>query len=412
MARLLGTFQDITEHQQAEETRNKLEAQMRQTQKLESLGVLAGGIAHDFNNILHAILGNAGLMLPHLPEASLSRKSLTNIIKASKRAADLCQQMLAYSGRGTFIMKEVQLSKVVSDIVRILDVSITKKADLRLEFDEAIPPIKADSSQIHQVVMNLVTNASESLGKGSGEIVISLRTLDCEAEFFSGEESYAAKEMVPGKYVVLEVLDTGCGMDESTRKRLFEPFFSTKFTGRGLGMAAVLGIIRAHQGAIQVQSEPGRGSKFIVYFPALEQASSGADQGAQAREAVPREQGVILVVDDEQMIRSLSSKMLNQLGYTALTAEDGQEGVEIFRQHAAEITCVVLDLTMPNMSGDEALRELRMIDPSVPVVVISGYHEHEVALRFSGAAPPTGFLHKPFGLDDFSSALEGVLLNQ
>ena len=293
-----------------EEEQHKLEIQMQQVQKLESLGILAGGIAHDFNNLLTVILGHANLALADLSPESPARENLLEIDNASRRAAELCRQMLAYSGRGRFVVKPINLSRLAQELTHMLQVSISKKAILRCDFEENPPFIEADPAQVRQVVMNLVINASEAISSKEGIISISTGSMQCDRTYL--RESYPIKSPPPGKYVYIEVLDTGCGMDSKTLPKIFDPFFTTKFTGRGLGLAAVIGIIRQHKGAIKITSEPGKGSTFRVLFP----ASSNTDTHMEA-EAPPelwRGSGTILVVDDEAEVLNVVKIMLERQG--------------------------------------------------------------------------------------------------
>ncbi len=383
---------DITERKRAEEEREKLEAQMREVQKLESLGVLAGGIAHDFNNLLMAILGNADLALLSLSPASPVRQNLEEIVRASQRAADLCRQMLAYSGKGRFVVDRYDLSEIVREMAQMLEVSVSKKASLRYLFAEELPPVEADATQMRQIIMNLITNASEALGDESGVISVATGVMECDRAYLS--ESYLDDKLPEGWYVYLEVSDTGCGMDAETRSRIFDPFFTTKFTGRGLGLAAVLGIVRGHKGAIKVYSEPGKGTAFKILLPALEWKPGDRPRIAE-QSAAPRGGGTILLVDDDAYVRDVGSKMLERLGFQVLTAANGREGLDVFRRRGAQIDCVILDLTMPEMGGEEAFRELRRLRSDVCVILSSGYNEQDVVQRFVGKGL-AGFVQKPY----------------
>ncbi|MDK2973103.1 MAG: hypothetical protein PWP23_2858 [Candidatus Sumerlaeota bacterium] len=375
-----------------EEERRALEAQMLQAQKLESLGVLAGGIAHDFNNLLMSVLGYADLTLSELPANSPLCEYLAEIEKGARRGADLCKQMLAYSGKGRFLIETLDLRSIVDDITHLLQISISKKAVLRYRYAENLPPVQADATQLRQIVMNLVINASDALEDRSGVISISTGLMECDHAYLS--ETYLNDELPEGLYTYLEVADTGCGMDAETRARVFDPFFTTKFAGRGLGLAAVLGIVRSHKGAIKIYSEPGRGTTFKVLFPVVE--GSGA---RRLETPYPvdtwRGTGTILVVDDEVSVRTVTKLYLEKVGFKVLAAEDGVPGVETYRAHRDEIVLVVLDLTMPRMSGEECFRELRRIDKDIPVLLSSGYSESEVLQHFSGKGL-SGFIQKPF----------------
>ncbi len=404
---LLLSVTDITERKWAEEKRLQMERQMQQTQKLESLGVLAGGIAHDFNNLLTIILGNASLALDEMPPASPARDSLKAIEATSLRAAELCRQMLAYSGKGRFVIENIRMNDLIGEMISLLKASISKKAILNLNLKEPLPPLRGDPSQIRQVLMNLVFNASEAIGEHGGVITISTGMMECSGEYIS--EIYLDDNLAEGLYVWLEVSDTGCGMDHETQRRIFEPFFTTKFTGRGLGLSAVLGIVRGHKGALKVYSEPGRGTTFKVLFPAVQSdkppvpQSSGNVQHSDWKGA-----GTILLVDDEESVRSLGNRMLERLGFKVLIAVDGQQALEIFRELRDEIVLVILDLTMPYMDGEETFRELRRIDPKARVIMSSGYTESEITPRFAGKRL-SGFLQKPYTLDTLIQRLRDAL---
>ena len=272
---------DVTDRKRAEEEKRKLEEQVRQTQKLESLVVLAGGIAHDFNNLLMVVLGNAELALDGISPMSPARGKLTEITTAAQRAADLSRQMLAYAGKAVFAVERVGLRDLVEEMAPLLETAISKKAVLTLNLERELPPVQADPSQIRQIVMNLVINASEAIGDRSGVITVSVGATRCDEEYLQKTELH--DDLAPGLYVHLEVTDTGSGMDARTRARIFEPFFSTKFTGRGLGLAVVLGVVRAHRGALKVYSKPGKGTTFKILFPALEDAGNGARTNASSQ---------------------------------------------------------------------------------------------------------------------------------
>jgi len=411
VAGLVINFRDVSERVRAEEERQKLERQMQHVQKLESLGVLAGGIAHDFNNILMSVLGHATLALAALPQTSPVRKDIVEVERAARRAAELTKQMLAYSGKGRFVVHAVDLRAVVHDMTQMLELSISKKAVLRLNLAPSIPTVLADLTQLHQVVMNLVINASEAIGNRSGVIAVSVGTMSCDRAYLAG--TYLDEQLPEGDYVFLEVADNGCGMDKETLAKIFDPFFSTKFTGRGLGLAAVLGIIRGHRGAIRVYSEPGRGTTFTLLFPASEQRVEREEREEREDARPTRTQhwangGTVLLVDDEETVRAVGEKMLQALGLTVITAVDGRDAVELFRKHADEIAAVLLDLTMPHMDGEETLRELRRIRPMVRVLLSSGYNEHEVEQRFAGKGL-AGFVQKPYALSDLTAQLINVL---
>jgi len=405
MARVCFSFIDITERKRAEEERQRLEAQLLQTQKLESLGLLAGGIAHDFNNLLMGILGNASLALKHPRATSRVCESLEAIKRSGERAAELTAQMLAYSGRGHFAVEPTDVCQLVEGMGGLLESRVSKKATIRYDLDPKIPTIAADPAQIRQILVNLAINASEALGDESGTITLSAGMMECDESYLS--RSHLVEGQSPGTYAYLEVADTGCGMDRETLDKILDPFFSTKFTGRGLGLAAVLGIVRGHKGAIMVDSEPDRGTTFRVLFPAHNRpAKSRREDPTEAADY--RGTGTILVVDDEQCVRDVVKRALEQLGFTVLTATDGQRGVEVFRQHADEIALVILDVTMPHMNGPQALEEIRRIRADTQFLLSSGYDEREVRSR-AEANGWAGFIHKPYDLDDLAEKVRTVI---
>ena len=400
---ILAVARDVTERMRAEEERLAMERQVLHGQKLESLGVLAGGIAHDFNNLLLGIMGNLELAIDEVMPGTPARQGLRDAMQAAQRAADLTRQMLAYSGRGRFIVQPLDLSAAVTANLNLLRASISKTASLDLDLGEGIPAIEADPAQVQQIVMNLLINASEALGERPGVIAIATGVRDCPAALLAA--SRCEEKPPPGRYVFLEVRDTGCGMDPETMQRMFDPFFSTKATGRGLGMSAVLGIVRAHHAAILVESNPGRGTIFTVLFQISALAIRGTSETTPP--VPPRPQGAhgcILVVDDEVSLCDVASRMVERLGFTTLRALDGAQAVTIFREREAGITAVLMDLSMPNMDGVDACREMMRIRPGVPVVLMSGFSEQDAVSRFEGVGL-AGFLQKPFKLD----ALQRVL---
>jgi signal transduction histidine kinase/CheY-like chemotaxis protein len=401
-----GTIQDITEYKRVEEEKRKLEQRVLQAQKLESLGVLAGGIAHDFNNLLMVILGHAELAQKEISPMSPARKGLAEITTAARRAADLCRQMLAYAEKATFALERVGLRDLVEEMADLLKTTISKKAILNLNLERGLPPIEADPSQIRQIVMNLLINASEAIGDRSGVITVSVGTTRCDEEYLQKTE--LRDDLVPGRYVHLEVTDTGSGMDAETQARIFELFFSTKFTGRGLGLATVLGIVRAHKGALKVYSEPGKGTTFKVLFPALE----GGGNAIRSPDSSPpgdwRGKGTILLVDDEESLVGMETRVLEDLGFTVLTAADGLQAVDLYRERGKEIDLVLMDLMMPHMDGAEAFGELRRLNPDVRVVLASGCSYEYVRSRFAGKRL-AGILQKPYTLARLRELLAGLL---
>jgi two-component system, cell cycle sensor histidine kinase and response regulator CckA len=380
---------DVTNQVRTRKQLELAEEQLRQAAKMESLGVLAGGVAHDFNNLLTGVMGNASLALDLLPGQHPARSSIEDVLAASERAADLTRQMLAYSGKGGFVMQPVDLSKEVREIVVLLASSIPRTVHLDLSLSAGLPPVQGDLSQVQQIVMNLVINGAEACADRPGTVTVSTRLQRFEE---GGIPEIAVGALKPVDYVCLEVRDTGSGMDEETKAKIFDPFFTTKFTGRGLGLSAVSGIVRGHKGALTIESAPGCGSTFRVYFPAsvTQRLTQSAEQ-ERARDGA----GTILVIDDEAIVRQVARSALERYGYTVLLAENGQQGVEIYRLQADEINAVLLDLTMPVMTGEETLKVLQQMRPDVAVVLSSGFNEADALRRF-GEHHLAGFIQKPY----------------
>jgi signal transduction histidine kinase/CheY-like chemotaxis protein len=404
---LYTTWRDITERKRSEETRRSLERQMQHAQKLESLGVLAGGIAHDFNNLLMAILGNADLALNQLEPHSPARGNIEEIETVTRRAADLARQMLAYSGKGRFVIEPINLNGFVKEMAHLLTVSISKKVVLKYNFADNLPVCEGDATQIRQIIMNLIVNASEAIGEKSGVIALSTGAMDCDSVYL--QDLRIEKALPAGLYVYIEVSDTGCGMDRETLNKIFDPFFTTKFTGRGLGLSAVLGIVRGHKGTIKVYSEAGKGTTFKILFPASEVPGVAAmkQQAETAREPW-RGEGTVLIADDEETICAVGKRMLECIGFRVLTAPDGREAVEVYREHAEEIVCVLLDLTMPHLNGAEAFREIRLINPQVKVILCSGYNMLDATQRFVGEGL-AGFIQKPYNMAELREKMQQAL---
>ncbi len=389
-----GVLGAAFERQRAERERFGIERKMVESQKLESLGVLAGGIAHDFNNLLTSILGNASLLRFDLPKNSPLHPSLEQIEKTSLRAADLCKQMLAYSGRGRFQLQRVDLARLVEDTTHLLEVSISKKVVLRFNFGPGVPPVEGDPTQLRQIVMNLVINASEAIGERSGIIAITTGLMRVDRAYLT--TTYLAPELPEGDYVFLEISDNGCGMTPEVKARIFDPFYTTKFTGRGLGLAAVLGIMRGHHGALKVYSEPGKGSSFKLLLPV---ASGGMAEELQPALGMEhwRGEGHVLVVDDEETVRVIAARLLETLGFKVSVAVDGRAGVEAFQRQPDAFAFVLMDLTMPHYDGVQAFSLMRRIRPDVQVILMSGFNEQDAIANFTGKGL-AGFLQKPFDL--------------
>lgn len=400
---------DITERKRIENERLSLEKQIRQTQRLDSLGVLAGGIAHDFNNILMIVMGHAELALKELSEESSSRENLREIIKAAHRAADLCRQMLAYAGKAPSNFEQIDLSELIGEMFHLIKTSIPKKTILKLNLSQDVLPVHVDPGQIRQVVMNLIINASEAIGDTEGTITIRTGVIKCD-EYYLCKTSLN-KKPAPGMYVYLEINDTGCGIEADKKERIFDPFYTTKFTGRGLGLAAVIGIVRAHNGALDVYSEPGKGTTFKVLFPAMENNGSNALKDKVSEFPCVSNwfgNGTVLLADDEKSLRVLGKNMLETLGFSVLTASDGAEVVDIYREHQEHIDIVLLDLTMPRMDGAQAFSKLWEMNPDIRVILASGYNEEDVASRFAGQGL-AGVLQKPYTLSKLRELLSKII---
>ncbi len=390
--------------EQAEEQRRQLEAQVLQAQKLESLGLLAGGIAHDFNNLLTAMLGYATLAVEELTEDAAVLPLLRQVEQAATQATELVRQLLVYSGRARFTFQPCNLSPLVAQMSRLLETVVSKKAVLQLELAPDLPLVHGDHSQLRQVVMNLITNASDVLGDQPGTIILRTGSRYADPEFL--QSPYVPGDLPAGIYVYLEVTDTGTGMTPAVLSRLFDPFFTTKARGHGLGLTTTLGVIRGHHGTIKVVSVPERGSTFQVFIPRYEEAAP--EQSAVPNPAIQRGSGTILLVDDEPTVRSYVRTVLERAGLAVLEAIDGRDGVELFAQHREQIRVVLLDLTMPRLNGLEALAEMRLLQPDVRVILMSGYGTEEVTTRFADQNL-AGFVHKPFTRGDLLPLIRRVL---
>jgi two-component system, cell cycle sensor histidine kinase and response regulator CckA len=392
----IGVFLDVTERKRSED-------RLRQAQKLESIGILAGGVAHDFNNLLAGIMGNASLLEDEVDERC--REKATAIIKASERAAMLTRQLLAYAGKGRFMVERVDFSRLVHEMTMLLQASIPKKARLVEDLAAGLPPVDADPGQMQQIVMNLLLNAAEAIPENqAGEIRI--RTGEKRVGPGQVVDEMTAVELSPGEYVCLEVSDTGIGMEPEVKARIFDPFFTTKFTGRGLGLPSLAGVVRSHNGAVQVATTPGAGSTFRVFLPASARAEDSATVNAPTAERPTI--GSILVVDDEDILLGFTRIALEQAGYPVLTAEDGQRAIEVFDRHAAEIGAVLLDLMMPVMDGKETAAALKAQRPDLPIVLMSGYSADEAERIFANDTL-AGFIQKPFTAQKLVAGLEDAL---
>lgn len=402
--RMVGTDTDISRRKEAEAEQAVLQGRVQQTQKLESLGVVVGGIAHDFNNLLAGILGSAQIARRITEGTAPIQEHLQRIELASTRAAELTREMLAYAGRGTFAKGEVDLSELAAELPQLISASLSKKAQLEKELPEGIWVV-ADSTQVRQVVMNLLINASDALEGQTGRIV--LRTGFAELSSSELADATLGEGREPGRFAFVEVEDTGVGLPEEIREKVFDPFFSTKASGRGLGLAAVIGIVRWHKGVIQIDSDPGKGTRVRALFPVLEGTPQSAKREVACAEprALEPLTGTALVADDEANVRQIMVAALEMLGLTCLEVEDGQRGLEVFEAHADEITLGVFDMTMPNKSGVELAEAIREVKPNLPIVIVSGYAQPEDLVSIPGAR----FVSKPFRLPTLMDAVRAAL---
>lgn len=404
-ARVAGSVTDITEQKEAESKKFELELKMQQAQKLESLGVLAGGIAHDFNNLLTGILGNADILLYELPHDSETQQRLLEIKRATKLASELTNQMLAYSGKGSFIIEHINLNDLIIDMNSLLEASISKKVKLSYSLLPELPGIKGDATQIRQILMNLLLNGSDAI-ENNGTIEVT--TSEVELTSADLETLTISFNLAPGNFILLEVKDSGCGIESEKIKQIFDPFFTTKFTGRGLGLAAVSGIIRSHNAGLLVESVIGQGTCFKIFFPVSPDTYDPDKQVKQKHPSFINKNLTVLIADDEKYIRDLTTKMLSISGYKVHLASNGREAIEVFRDKKDEISCILMDLTMPELDGREALTEIRKINPDIPIIITSGYCEFDIVSKFTDQKI-SGFLQKPYNLEDIISAIEDAV---
>ncbi|HJV33807.1 PAS domain S-box protein [Geomonas sp.] len=407
---IVAISRDIEDRKKVEQEHLRLEKQLLHAQKLESLGILAGGIAHDFNNLLTAIMGNLDLALLRVPQGLPARDNLEQSMLASRRAAELTRQMLAYAGKGVFQKQAVDLNEIVVSNTDLFRTVIPRTISFNVAVQDDLPKTMADPSQLQQIVMNLITNAAEAIGTDPGVINLATGAVICERADI--QQSVLAEKPDPGMFVFIEVEDNGMGMNEEIRQRLFDPFFTTKFTGRGLGMAAAQGIVRAHHGMIMLESTEGKGTKFRILFPVLPAEETAAEEAATAQDGVPAmaetARNKILIVDDEEYVRSLGVEYARHFGYQPLEACNGVEAIEIYKEQGSQIAVVVLDLTMPVMDGVATFVELKKLDSEVRILLSSGYSEQTISDRFPGEKP-CGFLQKPFQARDFEQKIRQAL---
>jgi two-component system cell cycle sensor histidine kinase/response regulator CckA len=401
----LAYIVDISMIKKAEEERLNLERKILHTQKLESLGVLAGGIAHDFNNLLTGIMGNTGLAMMHCENSSPAKKNLFKIENIASRAAELCNQMLAYSGKGKFVIQPIDINEVIREMTLLLNVSIPKKVSLKVSLDTKIPAIEADVTQVRQIIMNLITNAADSIGKKSGIITVKSST-----QFLSGHElksQYIENKPNDGNYTILEVSDSGCGMKQETLNKLFDPFFTTKFTGRGLGMAAVLGIVRGHKGTLMIESSFGVGTTVKIVLPVSNKKALTIVEKKHDNKLL-KGKGSILVVDDEESVRSILKEALEFSGFNIILAEDGEIAIKQYKKYEKDIELIILDLTMPKLNGEETYKRLVKYNPKVKVILSSGFNAQDATKRFASNGI-AGYLQKPYRLELLREKIKEVI---
>jgi PAS domain S-box-containing protein len=393
---LLGVARDVTE-------RKRLEDQVRQSQKMESLGTLAGGIAHDFNNLLAIILGHASLLPRQQQTPGKLSSSVDAIVKATNRGAALVNQLLMFASKTDVQFESVELNDIVNEIVKLVAETFTKSIVITTRLDTDLPPIVADPTQLHQMVLNLCINARDAMPRGG--------TLSLVTTLVSGDalvSQYA--EVAAPLYVSLQVSDTGVGMDQQTKRRIFEPFFTTKDKGKGtgLGLATVYGIIESHGGFVDVESEVGIGTTFHIYLPAQSYQSRGPAEEAKSEEDVPGGSEMILVVEDEQILQDIVKNVLTSKGYRILTAADGVEAVELYMLHRNDISLVIADVGLPRLSGSEVFLKLKRLNPRVKVILASGFLEpgFKADIMKSGVQE---VIKKPYHPDDLLRSIRRVL---
>jgi PAS domain S-box-containing protein len=401
VAKWFGTSTDV-------EDRKRAELAVFNQQKSESLAVLAGGLAHDFNNLLTGILSGASLVSDCLPPSNDLQSLLTDVIHAGERAAHLTRQMLAYAGKASFLIDRIDISDAVRSTCELIKGSIPSHVRLTLELPPNLPPVEGDPGQIHQVAMNLILNAAEAIDESKAGSVLVNTSLSTLSTDVIDKIGLMTGKLTPGSYVVLEVQDNGSGMDETTLTKIFDPFYTTKFTGRGLGLSAVEGILRTQKGALEVHSRPWAGSTFRVYLPTAPPRERGTEIPS-GRVKIGRGTGTILVVDDEQIVRRMLKLSLENGGFSVRLAESGEEAIQILQSETeGSISLILLDSSMPGMSGRQVMERIRALAISVPVLICSGYSEEVVSREFSGL-DIVGFIQKPFTSRQLANRVSAAL---
>ncbi len=397
---VVGIIADVTEQEETAQEHMRFQQRLFQLQKLESLGLLAGGIAHDFNNLLVAVLGNASYLLRKIDADSPLRARVLDIETAARRAADIAHQMLLYAGKGSAEFRELDAVELVQEISELLRVSVSKRGELRLDCEPDVPLVRGDGTQLRQVVMNLITNASEALGERGGEIRVRTRCVEPTPEYLG--RCLGKPDLTARCFVAIEVQDDGCGMTPEVISRAFDPFFTTKFTGRGLGLSAVLGILRRHRAALNVESVEGAGTTMTVLIPSARAATARASQGLEASPPCVQRGLQVLVVDDEPSVRAVTRGLLEEIGCVVELAESSHAALEICSRRESELALVLMDVTMPGLDGNATRELLQARHPHLPVLLMSGFGP-------PAAIPDEAFLSKPFTLDDLRAAVARAL---
>lgn len=400
-------LEEVARREALEEEKARMEERARHMQKLESIGVLASGISHDFNNLLAVIVGNADIIASDAHDADLVLRCTAEIQKASTRATDLVAQILSYSGGGVFQLSPIDLTELVCEMRYLLTAPISKRVDVQFNLENDLPDITGDNSQLQQLIINLLSNASEAIGDNEGVITVSTGVLEVDAVYL--ETLYFHDNLLPGSFVYLNVADSGPGLDTGTLDKIFDPFFTTKFAGRGLGLAAVLGIVRSHNGALAVDSAPGKGATFRILLPVARETQQAAHPMPRPEAtSTPIRTGGVLIVDDEQMVLELGQHLLRKSGYSVYLAEDGIDALVTMTKFLDDIDIVLLDVMLPNMNGYDVATALRRVREDIPIVLCSGYSEEQARSRFIGI-PVSGFLKKPFSGDELLRIIDDSL---
>lgn len=402
---IVGLNHDITAQRSAELDRLHLERRLHTAQRQESIGLLASGIAHDFNNLLTSILGNAQLAQLELAESSPGQESLKQIVASSQYAARLASQLLSYAGKGHFHIQATNLNTLVHDMAEMIHVSLPRSVKVEFQLAEQLPMIAGDATQLQQVILNLLTNAAEAISTVGGSITLHTAIDLLDRSWLDALDRHL--DLPAGQYVRLEVQDTGEGMDEATLGRIFEPFFSTKRTGRGLGLAAVQGIIRRHKGILRVSSSIGSGTLFQIWLPISEVVVD-----PRRDKALPTVyKGTILVIDDEETVRNVACRMLQHLGFQTCSAVDGESGLAMLTAGIADLVAVLIDLTMPGMGGEATARLMNASQPQLPIMLMSGYYAKQSVQEHSDLHL-AAFIPKPLNFEALRNTLDTLLKSQ